>query len=163
MTYYPWKNEPLYQRAWALEERLLSDRVLIFGYYMMFWECQSGRYASATLDTKDKILSHRIPAEVSWRNWLIVIRDYTYRSLTVASDKLPALSGLAQSFAQKTGYTYMAGMWKETLVTDLFWTQRHVLYGKRAETTLQSLEYRAPSWSWASVEGNIWFDIVQNF
>lgn len=54
------------------------------------------------------------------------------------------------------GCTYVAGMWKESLVEDLVWKEQHIIYGNRIEAKGE-FGYRAPSWSWASTEGNIWF------
>ncbi|KAL2040624.1 hypothetical protein N7G274_006603 [Stereocaulon virgatum] len=38
--YFP-SLEPLDRRAWALQERVLSPRVLIYGSWQMYWQCQS--------------------------------------------------------------------------------------------------------------------------
>ena len=34
----PLQNDPLYSRAWALQERMLSPRILIFGSDQMYWK-----------------------------------------------------------------------------------------------------------------------------
>jgi hypothetical protein len=36
---YPLQSDPLYSRAWALQERILSPRILIFGSDQIYWEC----------------------------------------------------------------------------------------------------------------------------
>lgn len=49
--------------------------------------------------------------EVQWK-WAAVIRIYSKRSLTMLSDKLLALEGLARAFDErKTLGTYVAGLW----------------------------------------------------
>jgi len=85
-------------------------------------------------------------------DWHAVIRDYSARALTQNTDKLPALSGLAALYHKNTGHTYLAGLWKETIVANLNWKQ-NFLFGRASPPPRPAL-YRAPSWSWASVDGN---------
>ena len=47
-----------------------------------------------------------------------------------------------------TGLQYCAGHWLETVAFSLCWTFSH-------EPTIRSSPYRAPTWSWASVDGCI--------
>jgi hypothetical protein len=84
------------------------------------------------------------------------VTDYSPRQLTFPSDKLPAISGLASKFhgiaeACNRGSRYLAGLWEKDLMMELSW---------RLDTKQESFhpiprEYRAPSWSWASVDGPI--------
>ena len=39
----PLQNDPLYSRAWALQERMLSIRLLIFGSDRLYWECDNSQ------------------------------------------------------------------------------------------------------------------------
>lgn len=41
----PLGEEPLYSRAWALQERMLSPRVLIVGSSTLYWECLVSHHA----------------------------------------------------------------------------------------------------------------------
>ncbi|CAI4213619.1 unnamed protein product [Parascedosporium putredinis] len=50
--------------------------------------------------------------------WVKIIENYSCRSLTQATDTLPALSGLANEFCRATGDTYVAGLWKGTCFED---------------------------------------------
>ncbi|KAI4645219.1 hypothetical protein J4E93_006019 [Alternaria ventricosa] len=72
---------------------------------------------------------------------------YSRRSLTKPSDKLPALSGLARTYASllPSPTTYLAGHWSTTLLQDLIW--------QAVGTTTAPAVYRAPSWSWAAIDG----------
>jgi len=104
--------------------------------------------------------------------WLAHIADFCQRNLTNEQDKLPALSGIAKFIAQKTGDKYYAGLWKNHLLEDLFWRTY-----EREEKTVQvsggfelyvkdqklcdvvrPKEYRAPTWSWASIDSHILFN-----
>lgn len=87
------------------------------------------------------------------------MEDYSKRSLTVADDKLPALSGMASKHALARGWgseDYLAGLWRKTLLTDLLW-RTVPLVGQHPRRTDV---WRVPSWSSASIDGAIDYDIV---
>ncbi|KAE8422969.1 hypothetical protein BDV36DRAFT_244395, partial [Aspergillus pseudocaelatus] len=67
--------------------------------------------------------------------------------MTYPSDKLPAMSGIAKEYAKVLGNAYVAGLWREFLVDELAWLPW--------EQCTAASEYRAPSWSWASVDGPV--------
>ena len=68
--------------------------------------------------------------------------------MTKGTDKLIALSGVAQEVQEVTGLQYCAGQWLETVAFGLCWTFSN-------EPTIRASPYRAPTWSWASVDGRI--------
>lgn len=84
--------------------------------------------------------------------WRRIVQDYTHRALTKGFDKLPAISGLAQKVHQETGEEYAAGLWKENLHNDLFWWTTDDF--KSADS------YRAPSWTWATFDGDFTYEAV---
>ncbi|KAJ5087746.1 HET-domain-containing protein [Penicillium angulare] len=102
--------------------------------------------------------------------WLKHIQDYSSRKLTVPDDKLTALSGVAQMIAINTKDTYYAGLWKSHLPEDLAWRVyprdesralveegfAHETFGDVYPVIVPS-HYRAPSWSWASLDARILF------
>jgi hypothetical protein len=81
---------------------------------------------------------------LAWHNLVML---YSRKDITFEDDKLVAISGLADLFAQQMGTEYIAGLWKITLLSDLLW---EVNADKCARD--RPLTHRAPSWSWASVE-----------
>jgi hypothetical protein len=86
--------------------------------------------------------------------WLRIVIQYSTLHLTQRSDILPALSGIATSYAQHMPGGYLAGIWKDDLARGLLWCIGPVnrpqnpenRYGRRASP------YRAPTWSWASID-----------
>lgn len=82
-----------------------------------------------------------------WDAWQHVVEQYSKRELTVPSDKLPAISGIANKIKDVSGSSYVAGLWKENLASDLLWSASHT-----PSTSVYALEtYRAPTCSWASL------------
>lgn len=45
-----------------------------------------------------KLISHRLPSSPTPTDWHIIVSDYSSRNLTHETDKLPALSGLAEVY-----------------------------------------------------------------
>jgi hypothetical protein len=86
-----------------------------------------------------------------YEHWQLFCCHYTYRELTFPADKLPAISGLARRIAHRqiSDTEYLAGLWKCDLMSCLLW------YPKERGKELKN--YRAPSWSWASLDGAIWW------
>jgi hypothetical protein len=120
-----------------------------------------------------------------WRGgWLSHIESYSKRNLTKNTDKLPALSGLATLIASRTGDEYFAGLWRDHVIEDVHWrvyTRDEVrqgemsveadvftlfypapeglksIYGPKLCDVVIPPTYRAPSWSWASLDTNVKF------
>jgi hypothetical protein len=73
----------------------------------------------------------------------------------VRDDKLPALAGIAQRMAGLLGDQYLAGLWRRFLVDELCWSATSQTFGAQQKQPFRPTKYRAPSWSWTSVEGRI--------
>jgi hypothetical protein len=80
------------------------------------------------------------PKEKVWRQ---MVRDYLGLGLTVPKDIFPALAGVAKVWNIHTDDQYLAGLWRKSLLQDLCW-------GMDSPKT-RIKDWRAPSWSWASI------------
>ena len=150
---YRLTSHPLYKRGWALQERILSRRLLIFCRDGVYWECQS----SAQSKFFPQLASRgggRLRETCSDREWGEILEDYTSRLLTLESDKLPALSGVAMVYHRSTKQDYLAGLWKQSLLTDLLWRRQQNPFLPTIKPAKPST-FRAPSWSWSSIDANI--------
>ncbi|KAI9148940.1 hypothetical protein HJFPF1_10984 [Paramyrothecium foliicola] len=91
---------------------------------------------------------------------LMILPNYTKRSLTVPGDKLPAISAIAKIIAGATGSEYIAGVWKDQINVSLAW---RVATGRERITAKRSLPSpvtpNAPSFSWASVDDPITYQL----
>lgn len=163
------KESVLCHRAWALQERLLSPRVLFYSKEEMLWECLActAREGSTTVknyrpseysyadfqcpDVKNRLIKFQKDDYSSpWvpsLDWDIIVAEYTRCNLTNTTDKLPALSGLASVYQANTGQTYLAGLWKEDLKNGLLWFAQPM--PNQIKPPSQS-EYLGPTWSWVS-------------
>jgi len=156
-------NDPINKRAWPLQERVLSTRVLSFSSRGLTWSCNSS-------DINPSVFRKAPPPFAEFRAikalpglgflapssmtdpWLQARAEYAKRSVTYLSDRLPAISALATEVATKTGWTYLAGLWKENLFSELHWqVAKGTSLGVNPSQMVKEDRYAAPSWSWASV------------
>jgi len=157
---------PLAKRAWVLQERLLSSRILYYTEDQLFWECQHCALAEdglfldvesasppehsllrLVMENKDLPRANNVPSLSSlWYHW-VVEHMYSTREMTMEKDKLVALSGIARAFAvKKSPARYIAGLWTDDLHYGLSWI---------APIGEPTSMYQAPSWSWASQMGRV--------
>jgi hypothetical protein len=89
--------------------------------------------------------------------WYKLVERYTSCGLTKEEDKLMALAGVAQRYLETSaGRTckYLAGLWSgKYLLDNLLWSVRDI--AGSSVVHYRPTEYRAPTWSWASVEGRL--------
>ncbi|KIW25689.1 uncharacterized protein PV07_08850 [Cladophialophora immunda] len=82
-------EEPLYHRAWTLQERILSSRALICTRDQLCWECAGAKWTESG-EFNPPISSARLEAQPNQGNtWNVIVRDYSSRDLTYSMDKLP--------------------------------------------------------------------------
>jgi Heterokaryon incompatibility protein (HET) len=142
-------------RGWTLQERLLPAAVLHYTPEGMIWECRThcvwehgeGHPTSGML----KAMSYFTGVVDMDFLWQRAVQDYSCRALAVEGDKLPAIAGVAQYFKsiRSESDEYLAGIWKDTIPESLRW----IAY--EGTTVPQPSGYRAPSWSWAAVNGRV--------
>ncbi|KAI1128579.1 hypothetical protein F5Y10DRAFT_240101 [Nemania abortiva] len=53
--------------------------------------------------------------------WCRMVERYSRLELTYPSDRQPAILGLAKHMASKRQSRYLAGLWEDTLISDLAW------------------------------------------
>lgn len=158
------KDEPLNSRAWALQERILSRRVLTYSLSGITFQCATnGEDILGMKDKWHKIYRYRFPnspREPSAHDWHIIVQSFCSRNLTNPQDKLPAIAGLARRYEALTNRKngrYMAGLWEANLLGDILWCQNEDLFfwlfPSSHKPAATSSSYRAPSWSWAAIDG----------
>jgi hypothetical protein len=161
--------EPLVTRAWTLQETLLSRRILSYGSRQLSWYCgvcdnqdggvmdrDSPNWASfQTLD--ENVISHPhrsggIQSISTSLRWIEIVKQYTMRKMSEPADKLIAISAVAQrlvSLTEGKWGRYYAGIWTERFFQQLLWAT------PESESAKRPVRYRAPSWSWAAIDGRL--------
>ncbi|KAI1100371.1 HET-domain-containing protein [Jackrogersella minutella] len=170
------EGEPLLSRAWVVQERILSTRNLYFGSKQVFWECIEtnhcetvpnvrmsgllGDYASDFKGTASSkymwkyIITPNTTVSSDLTGWPGAVETYSQCKMTFPRDKLVAISGLAKQMGEKLRIDYgpghdryLAGLWEHGMPQTLLWRARE--HGHRISS------YLAPSWSWASLDGDV--------
>ena len=156
-------RSPLASRAWTLQEERLSPRILYWTPHRLYWSCAQTRQielppgpVSGTSTDISRILPQGFllacnagSLEAIHNEWQTVIESYSRRNMTKASDRFPALAGLAARYRDSIGSNnqYLAGLWASTLAQDLAW---RVADGA-SPVTPSATTRLAPSWTWASL------------
>ncbi|OQO00165.1 hypothetical protein B0A48_13952 [Cryoendolithus antarcticus] len=155
-------SEHLFTRGWVLQERLLSKRVLHFGTEELFWQCADREHlCESRPGVCDE--AHIVPGMLEVQRlrsmdedkvqklWDRVLYAYSSARLTKPrKDKLMAVRGLANRLAAARATEYAYGLFWSDLPAALCW-QVHPGSPRSADRFVR----RAPSWSWASIDGPI--------
>ena len=173
---YDDSREPINKRAWTFQEQLLSPRLLIYASHTLQWRCRTltcnlgGSYhspipsAAPRLPSMQNLLPDDLQRKKEGRqlgpdvphstlqHWLNIVTNYSLRKSSLPSDKLPALSALAIFYAPIFGPGYFAGIWSRYAVQQLCWRNPDSRF-----FFTRPPKYRAPSWSWAALDGPIYF------
>jgi hypothetical protein len=150
--------DPVNARAWTFQERLLSHRLLDFSTTQIRWRCQTSKkhHGGCHLNFPDHYPGSNFINDAAMSSydaekwdgiWETLVSEYSQRSLSFEQDKLLAFSAIAQEMSKSRKDRYLAGLWEDDLPQNLLWKPH--LHPRR-----QSV-YRAPSWSWASIDGTI--------
>lgn len=147
---YPITPEfPLFTRGWVFQERLLSKRIIYFTENEICWECMENNWCEC-LAQESGLKRRGTDGDVSQMEWHSIIEQYTSLDLSFHKDRLPAISGVAKRIGGARGWHYLAGLWMESLRSDLLWIVRDQFTRKPRPTPLV-----APTWSWASVNSEV--------
>ncbi|KAJ6023809.1 HET-domain-containing protein [Penicillium herquei] len=154
----------LNQRAWVLQERALSRRTIHFTSTQTYFECGDGiRCETMTYMRNSQSLFLGDPAfplgmglrttrdRIKLVHWLFTV--YMQLSITHATDRVLAISGLEKRLAETFRTECCFGVFEKYLGRCLLWKR-----GERSKV-LERIEYpesRAPaSWSWMAFKGEI--------
>jgi hypothetical protein len=150
------------QRAWTLQEKLLSTRLVSFYSDKIQWryktqsvcECTAGPLWDWMECPKSIYQLHN--DRNAYMFWHVQVMEYTKRRSTFPGDKLPAISGVAKSIYKVISSEYFAGLWMDNFLMDLCW-ERLSQPTEWEPLWVLPRSYRAPSFSWASVEGSVFY------
>ena len=161
-------EHPLDKRGWALQESILSSRILKFSDYELLWQCKEVDLHGVT----GVGLQYQQPLEVQpWtifdedaeprsRNldshkislWKTLIQQYTKRDLTDPEDRLRAVTEITNVLKRLWRDTNIHGHWTKWFIELLAWQKPDI--DREQERCLK----RAPSWSWASLNGTVYYE-----
>ncbi|GJC96173.1 heterokaryon incompatibility protein [Colletotrichum higginsianum] len=168
-------------RGWVLQEFLLSSRMLVFSEYELLWQCKETELRGVSGDGNGGGLDYLQTQEgLPWSVfdeetesvfgnedaerrylWRTIVEQYTRRQLGYKDDRLNALRGVTRELETVWRDGNEFGLWRRWFVELLAWSKKGCDKGdgedeeKEKESARETK--RAPSWSWASVNGRIRF------
>ncbi|TGO37551.1 hypothetical protein BHYA_0094g00130 [Botrytis hyacinthi] len=157
----------LKNRAWALQEDLMSRRLISFGKEQLYWRCVTQElieaYPSQPLNSIKLQLSEGYHTDFVCRDmksgkttlpsWYSIVNDYATRHISVQNDLLVGISAIAKVMAkemEQPSDAYKAGLWEHDFHEGLLWRRPH----ECDRPLIRHAEYIAPSWSWASISAS---------
>lgn len=173
-------------RVWCYQERVLANRIVHFTQQEMYWECRDGLFWESwnrdeRIDNYDEysveaisdglvqaLLCTGSDFEV-WRKrkpWFDAVKEYTSRNITYPSDKLPALSGIISALQITTNDICHAGIWRSWFLQGLLWSFQDPdldVYISAPKKTHSVGQWRAPSWSFAAIEGVVLYNHFESY
>ncbi|KAF2669933.1 HET-domain-containing protein [Microthyrium microscopicum] len=142
-------SEPLYARAWPLQEYLLSRRMLNIGTRQTRWTCQTWNYPELVdgwTRTAPSWKNHEGAIYTSFQDftqvgycgntgskeghlkqtlelWHQIVSVYSNRFIKFPTDRLPAIAAIAETFSPRIDAPYVAGLWnvESSLPYELLW------------------------------------------
>ncbi|RFU78515.1 heterokaryon incompatibility [Trichoderma arundinaceum] len=161
-------EHPLDKRGWTLQEFMLSSRMLIFSDYELLWQCKEVDLQSvsergleylqpletlpwAVFDDNTEPYFGNLGADKVYL-WKTIVRQYTERKLTDSGDRLRAITGITCELETLWHDVNIYGLWKKWFIELLAW------YKPNIERERKRYLVRAPSWSWASLNGVIYYE-----
>ena len=146
-------------RGWTLQEGILSSRCILFGPEQVYFECaemacyESIQEPNLGISEQDNLIPYKSRLRnpflhtykfdaLYWR----LIRDYTGRDMSYASDALNAFSAFAKEF-ERDGHRLRWGLPTLRIAQHLLW--------EHEPWDFRDIQRRRefPSWSWAGWSG----------
>jgi hypothetical protein len=167
-------------RGWVLQEELLTRRLLVFSKGELFWQCNCMSASESYPDgiptkldddmidrdmlvfkeylNRETVVTDKTAIDRLHISWRAIIQLYSARLFTQAKDRLIALEGIGTALRRILGTGISSGLLNVRIEQDLLWRPRD------SNTLPKSrLDWRAPSWSWASIDAPIVYHPLHNF
>lgn len=161
------------KRGWTLQETQLSTRKLMFGAERMYFDCGvrfwiENMRGFLTQQIWSRPFLHLLFEDLGLNPknfhfaWYGVVGEYSHRDLAYPTDRLPAISGLAQIMHGRMAGIYLAGLWQSDLFDGFLWIRppwdRPAMSGATfIDCVVHPNEYIAPSWSWAGSKKEVFY------
>lgn len=129
---------PLQERAWALQESYLAQRLALFTGRGVDWRCKTCECDESGYFDDLGLYEHL--------DWFVLLRVYSEKNITRPSDRLAALQGIVNEERKRRDDIFLSeGVWEKQIPQHLLWYQT---------SPLAPGDPALPSWSWAATEGS---------
>ncbi|KAK2055669.1 hypothetical protein LY76DRAFT_648198 [Colletotrichum caudatum] len=147
------------KRGWTFQERVLATSCIFLTDHQLYWECRTALLEEDGMSHLP--VTYKRKALRPQDFWPSMIRDYSGRTLSYDSDKIPAVTGIAKELSGEPNNGFLEfGFMPQRFGRDILWESGGGLGAaalKRREVGGKVLS-RPPSWSWAYWNGSIDFE-----
>ncbi|KAF8445051.1 heterokaryon incompatibility protein-domain-containing protein [Boletus edulis BED1] len=163
------------ERAWTFQERVLSNRVLVFSESQVYWSCRVASHSEEraleevrNIDCIQSPFPQQVTADrLSWepleplkyfKLYQGLLSTYRQRHMTYKSDILNAFDGVSETLAALQNDTFLWGHPESLFSHAMSW--HHLGHSARNHVEVPILDSNGsrqmipiPSWSWAAWSG----------
>ncbi|KAH4854172.1 hypothetical protein HBI38_096270 [Parastagonospora nodorum] len=163
-------SQPLWKRAWAMQERELAHRIVHFLPDEFMWCCRASTWCECGTDNEcgeppifllsefaqlDPAKTATVEGYEFGHAWITVLLQYSKLKITRSRDTLPALSGIARYVEHWRPGQYIAGLWERDIALQLAW----YTCGAPWESLKRSMrDLDGPSFSWITCKGRVFWN-----
>ena len=154
----------LRHRAWVVQERAVSRRILSLGKVQAWYHCLEAIACETYTNwfpARFKDGYTLVNRDDPYLGWESLVEEYTRAQLTFPSDRVAASVGFSNYIGNQVIDELFAGLWKSKLPLQLMWRSLNEDQAWRPYQTCAPAyrphPRRAPTWSWLSVEAPIEF------
>ncbi|KAE8448954.1 hypothetical protein EG329_008750 [Mollisiaceae sp. DMI_Dod_QoI] len=160
------------KRAWRVQESALPQRILYCQSEQLFWNCATCMLSEGSILAQKPILRLNIrplptgqtvatATNNPLESWYSLVEVTSASVVTISGDKLPAV--MAPAAAVQRGLSeqshFSHGVWEDDVWRGLLWRpQQHM----RLQESYSSYSTKAPTWSWASLDGPISYSLAMS-
>lgn len=152
-------------RAWVLQERVLSRRIIHFSINHTYFECGQGVNCESLTRMSSQVRMQYFQMDPRFPNRLLesgrqraiefihlLLQNYTNCGITQKTDRVVAVSGLEARIARALKSGKRFGIFERLLHRNILW--------QRTREKTERINYgdqKVPSWSWMAYDGGIQF------
>jgi hypothetical protein len=152
-----------------MQERTLARRIVHILPDETMWHCQTTSCCECGIEPRDSVefdlslslfarrdkIESGIMADFKFGHaWTEVLFEYLRLEMTVLTDTLPALSGLAKSVEYLKPGQYIAGLWERGIAFQLSWYSE--------SEAAHRLHLDGPSFSWVTAQRQVCWSFAYN-
>lgn len=159
-------------RAWTFQEGALAKRSLYFTEGQVYWQCWTS-YASEDVlgESSDGPIARSAATALTRdvgtdtrRQFLAyesLVKQYSPRKLTYASDSLAAFSGLLSALGDLYRWAFASALPVNTFHRSLLWSPMASVTLRDRDSIAQDVRMsscRSPTWCWTAWSGDVYWD-----
>lgn len=163
---------PITKRAWTVQEHRKAQRLLQYRTGSTLWHCMEQTIVDGSsildrdmgslrpLEEEFSIPDHIKPwaqhPDDPLEGWYELVKVFMDRSITVQSDRLPAIAAFARDIVMTRGFQecdYKAGIWHSPSYVNLsqiLWTRAAHSFSPHEDAGIYNLVRAGPTWAWSS-------------